>query len=66
MSYRGHIKNGQIVLDEPAQLPEGAAVTVEVAPKVGHITRARGKLEDFEPIHMPGPSLADELVNDRR
>jgi len=30
MTYRGHIKNGQITLDEPAQLPEGAEVSVEV------------------------------------
>jgi hypothetical protein len=30
MVYRGRIKNGQIALDEPAQLPEGAEVTVEV------------------------------------
>lgn len=30
MTYRGRIKNGQITLDEPAQLPEGARVTVNV------------------------------------
>ncbi len=30
MTYRGHVVNGQIVLDQPAQLPEGATVTVEV------------------------------------
>lgn len=29
MSYRGHIKNGVVVLDDPAALPEGAAVEVE-------------------------------------
>ncbi|MCG3200023.1 MAG: hypothetical protein HUU16_21085 [Candidatus Omnitrophica bacterium] len=29
MSYRGHIKNGVVVLDEPAALPEGAAVEVD-------------------------------------
>ena len=28
MTYRGHIRNGQIVLDEPAKLPEGAEVDV--------------------------------------
>jgi len=31
MTYRGHIKNGQITLDEPAKLPEGAEVSVELA-----------------------------------
>jgi hypothetical protein len=30
MTYRGHVKNGQILLDEPALLPEGAEVNIEV------------------------------------
>jgi hypothetical protein len=30
MTYRGHIKSGQIVLDEPVSLPEGAVVNVEL------------------------------------
>jgi hypothetical protein len=30
MTYRGHVKNGQITLDEPASLPEGAEVQVQV------------------------------------
>ena len=29
MSYRGHIKNGIVVFDEPADLPEGTEVRVE-------------------------------------
>lgn len=29
MTYRGHIKNGVVVLDEPAQLPEGSEVVVQ-------------------------------------
>jgi hypothetical protein len=28
MTYRGHVKKGVIVLDPPAQLPEGTAVEV--------------------------------------
>lgn len=28
MTYRGHVKNGQIQLDEPARLPEGAEVQI--------------------------------------
>lgn len=28
MTYRGHVKNGQITLDEPAELPEGSEVQV--------------------------------------
>jgi hypothetical protein len=30
VTYRGHIQNGQIVLDEPTELPDGAAVAVQV------------------------------------
>jgi hypothetical protein len=30
MTYRGHIKNGTVVLDAPVALPEGAVVRVEV------------------------------------
>jgi hypothetical protein len=35
MTYRGHVKSGQVVLDEPTQLPEGTEVSVEVAPSAG-------------------------------
>jgi hypothetical protein len=30
MTYRGHIKNGQITLDDPIELPEGVEVNVEI------------------------------------
>jgi hypothetical protein len=30
MTYRGHVKNGQITLDQPVALPEGAEVNVEL------------------------------------
>jgi len=30
MTYRGQVKNGQIVLDDAARLPEGAEVKVDV------------------------------------
>ncbi|MBK8266989.1 MAG: hypothetical protein IPK83_01240 [Planctomycetes bacterium] len=30
MTYRGHVKNGQITLDEPTSLPEGAEVNIEI------------------------------------
>jgi len=49
MTFRGHIRNGQITLDEPAPLPEGAEVNVEVmtAPR-----RAAG-LTRCEILRMP-------------
>lgn len=28
MTYRGHVKNGMVVLDDPSALAEGAEVTV--------------------------------------
>jgi hypothetical protein len=30
MTFRGHIQNGSVVLDESAQLPEGSLVRVEL------------------------------------
>ena len=30
MTYRGHVKNGQITLDEPVALPEGTELNIEV------------------------------------
>ncbi|MFO7976175.1 MAG: hypothetical protein R6V12_16245 [Candidatus Hydrogenedentota bacterium] len=30
MSYKGHVQNGVIVFDEPAELAEGAPVRIEV------------------------------------
>lgn len=33
MTYRGHVKNGQIALDEPVCFPEGAEVVVVLVVK---------------------------------
>lgn len=30
MTLRGHVRNGQITLDEPVSLPEGTALNIEV------------------------------------
>jgi hypothetical protein len=68
MTYRGYIKNGQVTLEKPARLPEGAQVTVEIVEQSSRVSRPkrREKLRPFNPIHMPGESLADELVRNRR
>ena len=68
MTYRGHVKDGQIKLDEPARLPEGARVDINVVePTVQDSKpRWRGQTRSFQPIQMPGDSLADELIRDRR
>ncbi len=34
MTYRGHVKQGVIVLDPPAQLPEGAEVEVRASEQI--------------------------------
>jgi hypothetical protein len=31
MTYKGHVRNGAIVLDEPTRLPEGVPVNIELA-----------------------------------
>jgi hypothetical protein len=60
MTLRGHVKNGVIVLDEAAQLPEGTEVRVEAVatstsekkpPRVGG--QLRGKIwiaDDFDEL----------------
>ena len=32
MVYRGHVRNGVVVLDDPVALPEGLEVCIEVPP----------------------------------
>jgi hypothetical protein len=32
MTYRGHVQNGVVVLDEPATLPDGTSVQVQPVP----------------------------------
>jgi hypothetical protein len=32
MVYRGHVKNGVVVLDSPDRLPEGVEVRLEIVP----------------------------------
>ena len=68
MTYRGHIRAGQIALDEPAQLPEGAEVKVEVLERKVQITEPLKpqRLGSVQPIMTPGGSLADELIRERR
>jgi len=51
MTYKGHVQNGAIVLDEPIDLPEGALVIFEVA-----------KVECTEDIQET-PTLAERLAS---
>ena len=57
MVYRGHIENGVVVLDEPAKLPEGAEVHVELAEGREAPTHAE-RLRDVIGIIEGPPDLA--------
>jgi len=50
MTYRGHVKSGQIVLDEPVALPEGAEVNVELVAKGQSQTNIWDKLRELSGI----------------
>jgi len=58
MTYRGHVENGVIVLDEPAELPEGASVRVEIAEEQEGSTLAE-RLRDVIGIGEGPPDLAE-------
>jgi hypothetical protein len=42
MTYKGHVQNGAIVLDEPTRLPEGAPVKIELAIKLPDSSEDKG------------------------
>lgn len=50
MTYRGHVKNGVIVLDEPADLPEGMEVMVHSAQEA-----------PIDKVEEPVPTLYEQL-----
>ena len=58
MSYRGHVRNGVVVLDGPVRLPEGVAVRVELADG-----NEEAKERDWG--HVPTASFAEDWENDQ-
>ncbi len=54
MTYRGHVKNGKIILDGVADLPEGATVSIKPI-RSRQTSRSRRTKEP--------PSLYDRLKN---
>ena len=58
MTYRGHVENGVIVLDEPAKLPEGALVRVSLDDEGEGPTLAE-RLRDVIGIGEGPPDLAE-------
>jgi len=47
MTFRGHMQNGVVILDEPAVLPEGCAVRVELEQPADDIRSLREGLLAF-------------------
>jgi hypothetical protein len=73
MSYRGHIKAGVAVVDEPIDLPDGTPVRIEVEPIGGNFWRNRNAEElareqGVAPCANPGDLAAewpaDESLDD--
>jgi hypothetical protein len=57
MTYRGHIRNGAVVLDDPpVDLPEGAAVEVNVVVADSSIPPQRPPITSLEELRskLPG------------
>ena len=64
MVLRGHVRQGVAVLDEPAELPEGAEVRVEVlaAPLSPVARRAGGQWKGRVTIAPDFDDLPDDLA----
>ncbi len=56
MTYRGHIENGVVVLDEPVELPEGAEVRVDLADEDNDLAELRQGLLRFAGVAEGLPS----------
>jgi len=73
MTYRGHIRNGVAVLDEPVSLPDGTPVRVEVEPldadfwqgkSVEQLAREQGVQPCADPRDLAGDWPEDESIDD--
>jgi hypothetical protein len=53
MTYRGHVKNGLIALDDPVQLPEGTEVSILV------VDEGQNVLSKVSDLAVPGELPAD-------
>jgi hypothetical protein len=50
MTYRGHVQNGTVVLDDVVVLPEGAAVQVDVLAERGELEVVPTLLERLQSV----------------
>jgi hypothetical protein len=58
MTIRGHVKNGQITLDDPVQLPEGAEVVVAL------IEKPQTNGEDLASLLLRHAAVGQDLPSD--
>ncbi|MHB1560080.1 MAG: hypothetical protein ACYC61_21730 [Isosphaeraceae bacterium] len=58
MVYRGHIKGGVVVLDEPVSLPDGIEVKVEPVEPSARLTMA----EQFADLIGTVPDLPEDMA----
>ena len=54
MTFHGTVRNGVIVLDSPAEMPEGAEVTIQwdqptLTPKESRLMKYAGQAKDLPP-----------------
>jgi hypothetical protein len=65
MTYRGHVRKGVIVLDSPAELPEGAEVEVHASEPVAAASSSESTWADVfrEVIGQAEGLPADSSVN---
>lgn len=59
MPIRGHIENGNVVLDEALQLPNGTPVNIEAIPR-----NANGGPDPFWGLFSEDAELLDQIVKD--
>lgn len=63
MSYRGHVKNGQVVFDESVELPDGTEVRVDVIePPQQSGENGRTLLETLEPLRGQAQGLPEDAA----
>ena len=65
MSYRGHVKNGVVVLDHELTLPDGAEVTVNLCDsQQGHAAEENTPTlhEQLEPVIGAAKGLPSDLA----
>ena len=61
MTYRGHVKDGVVVLDPTIPLPEGAEVTIEVVEKIDNSSE-NSEHPFLRMIDLAGPTGIPDLA----